>query len=112
MSDAAVDPAVFIELQESMGADFAQELVTTFLAEAPGMIADLNSAQEAGDQDGFRRAAHSIKSNADVFGAAALSGLARQMELAGPTDPSAQDIATLEAEYLRAAASLKALAHG
>ena len=62
-----------------MGAEFAAELVATFLDEAPGMVAELKAAAAGGDADAFRRAAHSLKSNASVFGAAALgrAGAAR-----------------------------------
>jgi histidine phosphotransfer protein HptB len=115
MADIVVDPAVFADLRAATGTEFASELVTTFFEEAPRMLADLRSAHARGDADQFRRAAHSLKSNASTFGAVALAGLARALELNGPAaDPAAADVSldALDAEYKRAAAALKDLAHG
>ena len=109
MSGAMFDPAAYAELQDTMGADFATELLETFLAEAPAMLADLRRATAAGDAEGFCRAAHSIKSNAVLFGATALADIARRMELGGlPT--AAPDV--MEAEYGRSGAALRNLLDG
>jgi HPt (histidine-containing phosphotransfer) domain-containing protein len=109
MTSAQLDAAAYAELQDTMGTDFAAELVETFLAEAPTMLADLRQAAVAGDAEGFRRAAHSIKSNAGLFGATALADMARGMELGGlPT--AAHD--AIEAEYARANAALRGLLDG
>ncbi len=115
MKDEAIDTAVFGALEEAMGEDFVQELVDTFLTEAPVMLADLRTAAEAENTDSYRRAVHSLKSNAEVFGAHALADLARRMEIAGiAPDAGARHVAlaTLDAEYLRTSAILKDLAHG
>lgn len=109
MSGAALDPAAYAELQSAMGAEFAAELLETFLAEAPAMLAELRRAAAAGDVDGFRRAAHSIKSNAGLFGATALADMARDMELGGLTTAAPDAI---EAEFGRAGADLRGLLHG
>ncbi len=106
MTGAVLDPAVLAELQDTMGADFAAELVETFFAEAPVLLADLRHAAATGDEDGFRRAAHSIKSNAGLFGATALAELARGMELGGLSTAAPEAI---EAEYARAGAALRGL---
>ena len=115
MTDTPIDTNVFAELQGSIGADFAIELVNAFLDEAPIMQADLHGALERGDSDQFRRAAHSIKSNAQIFGAHELAELARQLELSGadpdPHTAKAQ-LNTLEAAYVRAADALKGLQNG
>ncbi len=101
MADTVIDPAIFAELQEAAGADFVGELIATFLEEAPQMLAELRTAQAAGSADGFRRAAHSIKSNANTFGALRLGEMARVLELGGlVTDAAPVD--ALEAEYARA----------
>lgn len=109
MTGTVIDPAAYSELQDTMGPDFAAELVETFLAEAPTMLADLRQAAATGDADGFRRAAHSIKSNAGLFGATALARMARDMELAG-LSMAAPD--AIEAEYERADAALRGLRNG
>jgi histidine phosphotransfer protein HptB len=108
---ATIDPAAFAELQDTAGAEFAAELVGTFLEEAPQMLAELRAAWAEGAVDRFRRAAHSLKSNSQTFGATALGEKARALELGGlPPDASVLD--AIEAEYTRTAAALKALAHG
>ena len=76
-----IDPQVFAELKEATGDEFVAELVYTFLDEAPGMITELKTAILEEDSDRFRRAAHSIKSNASTFGAVALAEVARNLEL-------------------------------
>jgi HPt (histidine-containing phosphotransfer) domain-containing protein len=68
------------------------------------MLAELAQAAEAGDAEGIRRAAHSLKSNANVFGATALANRARTLELEGDK-PGA--VAAIEAEYARAAVALR-----
>jgi len=115
MSESVIDQAVFSELQEAGGAEFAVELVDTFFEEAPGILAELRSAQAQGDADSFRRAAHSLKSNGNTFGASKLAAMARELELGGMNADPALDleaIAALEAEYTRAATALKELCSG
>lgn len=111
MADMVIDPATFAELQEAAGADFVGELIDTFLEEAPQMLAELRAAQAAGSADAFRRAAHSIKSNANTFGALRLGERALTLELGGLVSDAA-DVDALEAEYAGAAAALKALSLG
>jgi len=112
MSDTTIDLATFNELQETAGSEFVGELVGTFLEEAPGMLAELRAALAAGDADKFRRAAHSLKSNSNTFGALALGALAKDLELSGLAavqgrGPQALD--ALAGEYARAAAELAKL---
>ena len=94
------------------GAEFVKELVDTFLEEAPRMLADLREAYGQRDAERFRRAAHSLKSNSNTFGAMQLGAVAKDLELEGldATSPSALD--ALDAEYARSAAALKALCDG
>ena len=108
---SAIDTARFAELQATAGADFVVELIDTFLAEAPGLLAELRAARAAGDADGYRRAAHSLKSNGNTFGARALGAQAREIALAGLGAPAADAarIDALEAEYARAALALQEL---
>ena len=115
MDEPVIDKAVYVGLQETTGAEFAAELMDTFLEEASGMLAELRSARAENQGDRFRRAAHSLKSNSNTFGAVRLAALARELELKGldadpPRDTAA--LAALEAECARAAAALKNLRHG
>ena len=115
MSESVIDQTVYAELKDAAGAEFAAELVDTFFEEAPGILAELRSAQAQGDADGCRRAAHSLKSNGNTFGASKLAAMARELELGGMNADPARDIeaiAALEAEYSRAATALKELCSG
>ena len=78
-----IDKAVFEELMGLSGADFINELIDAFLEDAPGMIQNMRTALETQDVESFRRNAHSLKSNANTFGATELGGLARELELMG-----------------------------
>ena len=109
MSDRPIDAAVFAELQDTAGAEFVSELVDTFLHEAPLLLAEMRGAQHAGAAERFRRAAHSLKSNANTFGALRLGEMARALELGGA---DAAALAALGAEYERAAAALQGLCRG
>ena len=106
-----IDRVVFAELQRNAGADFVSELIDTFCEEAPPMFAELRAALAAGSADRFRRAAHSLKTNAQTFGAMPLGAKARELELGGlPGDASGVD--GLEAAFAETVAALKELARG
>ncbi len=106
MADPVIDENTFGELLETTGAEFVGELVGTFLDEAPQILAGLRAAQASASADAFRRAAHSLKSNANTFGALRLGELARALELGGlVADTTALD--ALQAEYDRVAAALR-----
>jgi HPt (histidine-containing phosphotransfer) domain-containing protein len=107
---SAIDPQTFSQLRETTGADFVAELVATFLDDAPGLIAALRASAAARDAAAFRRAAHTLKSNGNTFGATALAAMARELENRGPD--AAGDIDALEQAYAVAAAELKGLANG
>ena len=111
MSGTTIDMAVFAELQEAAGAEFVGELIGTFLEEAPGMLAELRAAQAAQNADAFRRAAHSLKSNSNTFGATKLAEMARDLELGGLI-ADAGPLDALQAEYQRTADALKGLLGG
>jgi HPt (histidine-containing phosphotransfer) domain-containing protein len=115
MDEPVIDKAVYAELQDTAGVEFVAELVDTFLEEASGMLAELRSARAQNHADRFRRAAHSLKSNSNTFGAMKLGALARDLELKGLDADPAHDtvaIAALDIEYTRVAAALKDLRNG
>jgi HPt (histidine-containing phosphotransfer) domain-containing protein len=78
-----IDKATFDELEQLSGAEFIKELIDTFLDDAPKLVSEIKSALEAQDADSFRRAAHSLKSNAATFGAMRLAELAKELEMLG-----------------------------
>jgi HPt (histidine-containing phosphotransfer) domain-containing protein len=112
MREKTVDLTTFKALQDSAGADFVKELVDTFLEDAPVMLDDLRGAMAARDADKFRRAAHSLKSNSNTFGALDLGAIARELELGGldrVLGSGADPLARLMQEYSRVAETLKVL---
>jgi HPt (histidine-containing phosphotransfer) domain-containing protein len=75
-----IDLATFQELKQISGDDFINELIDAFLDDAPGMIDQMRTAVAARDIESFRRNAHSLKSNANTFGATELGVLAKELE--------------------------------
>lgn len=78
-----IEKTTFENLKQMSGADFISELIDTFLDDAPKLAAQIRSALAAQDADAFRRAAHSLKSNAATFGALDLAGIAKGLEALG-----------------------------
>jgi len=111
MNEQVIDPAVFNELQHNVGAEFVGELVETFIEEAPQMFAELRAAFAAQAAEPFRRAAHSLKTNAHTFGAMALGARARALEQGGLPGDTA-DLDALDAAFSEAIAALKTLTNG
>jgi HPt (histidine-containing phosphotransfer) domain-containing protein len=114
MGAPTIDRATFDALKETTGAEFALELVDTFLEEAPSMLKEMHDALAAQDADKFRRAAHSLKSNCNTFGALTLGVMARELELTSVSkvmESGAQPLAALAGEYSRVAAALTELRH-
>jgi HPt (histidine-containing phosphotransfer) domain-containing protein len=112
MAESTIDAQTFKDLQDNAGEEFVIELIDTFLEEAPQMLTELREGFAAGDADRFRRAAHSLKSNANTFGALTFGAMARDLELQGldaarAVGPEALD--TIKHEYVRVAAALKRL---
>jgi len=115
MTSAAIDRATYDGLVESTGDEFVCELVDTFLAEAPRMLDELRDAYAKDDAERFRRAAHSLKSNANTFGALTLGQLARELELGGLAPIRSAAAAPIDAaasEYARVSQALEELTRG
>jgi HPt (histidine-containing phosphotransfer) domain-containing protein len=111
MTDAAIDRATFENLKATAGAEFVVELVDTFLSEAPAMLDDLRGALAANDAARFKRAAHSLKSNSNTFGALTLGVMAKNLELGGLASAreAGEPLDALAREYARVEAALKEL---
>lgn len=80
MPTSQIDMNTFNSLKESTGADYIGELIDAFLDDAPNLLAQMKSALAGNNAESFRRAAHSMKSNAATFGAMELSLLAKELE--------------------------------
>lgn len=75
-----IDPTTFEELKQMSGEDFINELIDAFLEDAPDMLLHMRQALATNDIETFRRNAHSLKSNANTFGATGLASLAKDLE--------------------------------
>ncbi len=60
----------------------ATRLVRTYLENSRRLLVELQAAMDAGDAEGVRRAAHSVKSTAANIGANVLSQIGRALEIA------------------------------
>ena len=109
----ALDTAVLAELLEAVGDDptFIDELVDTFLSEAPGFLASIDDAVAAGDPARVVVPAHTLKGNASTIGANGLAAIARSLEergRRGESDGAAADAEAARAEHTRVVAALDA----
>ena len=112
VSATPIDIPTYRALEEAAGAEFVAELVGTFLDEAPRMTVQLAAALASGDQEAFRRTAHSLKSNGMTFGALSLGALARDLELRAEEVVRSGDASALDAllaEHARVAQALAEL---
>lgn len=112
MNDGAIDEAAFRALRESVGDDagFISDLIETYLAEAPALLASLRAGLVANDVAAARRAAHTLKSTSASLGALALSEASRAIETLaahGDVASAAAGVAQLEAKLAAATAALR-----
>ena len=108
-SAAVLDQATFERLRVAMGPGFFDELLSTFVEDSRELVGTMRRAVHEKDTDSFRRAAHSLKSNAASFGALTLSALARDLEALGKSgslDGAAARVERLAAECERVARAL------
>jgi HPt (histidine-containing phosphotransfer) domain-containing protein len=80
---SVIDKKTFEDLKQMSGDDFIGELIDAFLEDAPNMLDAMRTALEAKDVESFRRNAHSLKTNANTFGAMELGELAKELEAMG-----------------------------
>ena len=107
-----IDKATFDELKEMSGEEFINELIDTFLEDAPKMIAEMKSGLDSNSVETYRRAAHSLKSNAATFGASQLAALAKELEMLGKENKlheTGDRLRALEEAYESACSELKGL---
>lgn len=74
-----LDEDVLLELREIMEEEFPL-LLETYLKESAAQLESINEAFGAGDLEGLRRAAHSLKGGSGNIGAADLSALCARLE--------------------------------
>ncbi len=76
----SLDAAAHERLRELGGDDFLAEVIDTFLADAPALLATLRRSLGEEDADELRRAAHTLKSNGATLGAEGFTQLCRELE--------------------------------
>jgi HPt (histidine-containing phosphotransfer) domain-containing protein len=106
----ALDLGVLERLRQTMGGGSIGDLVSTFTEDARELVATMRRALGAQDVAAFRRAAHSLNSNAAGFGARPLSALARELETlakTGSLDGAAARLERLVDEWERVARALQ-----
>lgn len=105
-----IDMPTFTSLKDAMGEDFIDELVQSYFDETPPLLSTLQSALESDDSEEFRRAAHSIKSTSNSFGALEFGSLARELEMMGKEnrlDEAGEKLQLLVSEYVNVKKSLQ-----
>ena len=81
---------------------FLEELVDTFLEDAPRMLSEMQLAIESSASEVLRIAAHNLKANSADMGATALSSLCRQLEEMGKKkrlDGAAETLSMAKAQF-------------
>jgi len=99
---AWLDTSAVESLRELGGDAFLAEVIDTFLGDAPALVAALRTSHEKGDTEELRRAAHTLKSNGQTFGAGRFSELCRELEelaRSGEVDGAAELVDRIEREY-------------
>jgi HPt (histidine-containing phosphotransfer) domain-containing protein len=114
LADGSIDVATLRRLLEVIGGDRADlsELIDDFLSGAPELVAQMSAAAAAADTEALRRAAHTLKSNAQDFGAMRLAALCATLEGAcreGPCPEAGASIAVIAEEEEKARTTLRAL---
>jgi CheY-like chemotaxis protein len=105
-----LDPEALERLRATMGVGFLDELLSTFVEDSHELVSTMRRALGGHDIDAFRRAAHSLKSNAASFGATTLSTLARDLETlarAGSLDGAGPRLERLAGECERVVRALR-----
>ena len=109
-STEVLNRAAFERLRAAMGAGFLDELLSTFVEDAKELVSTMRRALGEKDVDAFRRAAHSLKSNAASVGALTLSSMARELEMlakSGIIDGARSRVDRLAVECERVARALR-----
>jgi PAS domain S-box-containing protein len=110
-----VDATALENLRELGGDDFLVEVIDTFLADAPTLIATLGASLAVQDADELRRAAHTLKSNGATLGAAGFSELCRALEQrakSGRLEDASELVGRIEQEYRALEEALAAVRSG
>ena len=108
---AALNPRALGDLLETLGGQFEHlvVLIDSFLEDVPHQLNQLEAYTRAGDTEGTRRVAHTLKSNGADFGAAEFSKLCKTLELQGKQgqmEGAAALVEKIAHEYKKVSAAL------
>ncbi len=112
---SVIDFPTFEALKEAMGEDFIGEILQTYLEETPQLLDRLLQALEKQDCEGFRQAAHSIKSTSNSVGALDFGTAAKDLEMmgrAGNLEGAPGKVEALVASYAAVRQALEELNRG
>lgn len=112
MSNSPINQEALTTLLDAVGGDpdFLQELLDEFFQDAPAQFQTLHSALAAQQADVFRRAAHTMKSNCNNFGALSLGQTFKTLEeigKSGDLEEAEPLLAEAEAAYPEVKAALE-----
>lgn len=107
-----IDQAVFSNLLDSMGGDvdFMWELVDAFIASTPELITSIRQALASGNARELQRAAHSLKTGSNSFGAFSFAAQCKELEdigKSGMLEGASQKLTTIEMKYPEIVAALQ-----
>ncbi len=107
-----IDAATLRGLRATLGDDpgILADLIDTFLADAPKLVAGARQAASDSNVEEVRRTAHTLKSNGATFGATTLFELCRDLEAMGKTGKLMEAqrlVAQIETEYERVGKALE-----
>lgn len=86
---SALDPELASQLAEDLPPDVFRTIISTFEGDLTRLVQELAAAAQAGDQEGYERAAHSLAGAAAAVGATRLEREARiAMDHRQPEAPS------------------------
>lgn len=109
MSENLIDAEGWEMFKSMADPDSLVELLDSYLEDSPDLIRQMHTGLAAGDIDGVRRAAHSLKSNSASFGGNRMANAARELEMiakGGTLEGCESRLAAVEAEYAQLAARL------
>jgi len=112
VAGATLEASAVESLRDLGGEAFLAEVIDAFLSDAPVLVGTLRTAYEQGETEELRRAAHTLKSNGQTFGAEGFAELCRELEeraRGGDTDGMAELVDGIEREYGALQATLTAL---
>jgi HPt (histidine-containing phosphotransfer) domain-containing protein len=108
-----IDDDAFGQTLEMVDGDlgFLGELVAAYRTDGQSRLADMRAALKAGDSEGLRRAAHTLKGSSASLGANDLAEACREVEAAargGRLDGLGAGVDTIDARFAAALTELEA----